>query len=164
MVKLETQFGEIIIELDEINTPKTAENFLNYVKEGFYDGVIFHRVIKGFMIQAGGFGKNMSPKKSGNPIMNEADKGGKNTRGTVAMARTNDPHSAATQFFINVVDNDFLNHRSKNAEGWGYCVFGKVTQGMEIVDKIAQVATGAKAGHRDVPLEDIEIVKATEIQ
>ncbi len=161
MIKMETQFGEILIELDDVNTPKTAENFLKYVKSGFYDGVIFHRVIKGFMVQAGGFGKGMSPKKPGAPIMNEADKGGKNIRGSLAMARTNDPHSAAAQFFINLVDNDFLNYRSKNAEGWGYCVFGKVIEGMDVVDKIAKVATGAKDGHRDVPLEDVQITKAT---
>jgi peptidyl-prolyl cis-trans isomerase B (cyclophilin B) len=161
MVKLETQFGEITIELDEANTPKTAANFLDYVKAGFYDGVIFHRVIKGFMIQAGGFARDMLPKKPGKAIMNEADKGEKNQRGSVAMARTNDPHSAAAQFFINVADNEFLDHRSKTAEGWGYCVFGRVVEGMDIVDKIANVSTGAKAGHRDVPLEDVEIIKAT---
>jgi peptidyl-prolyl cis-trans isomerase B (cyclophilin B) len=160
MVKLETNFGVITIELDEVNTPKTAENFLNYVQNGFYDGIIFHRVIKGFMIQAGGFSSDMKNKSPDKSIMNEADKGAGNARGTVAMARTNDPHSAAAQFFINVADNDFLNHKSKTAEGWGYCVFGKVIEGMEVVDRISKVRTTAKAGHRDVPEDDVVILHA----
>lgn len=161
MIKLETNLGTIMIELDEQNTPKTAANFLQYVKDGFYDGVIFHRVIKGFMVQAGGFKTGMAAKSSGKSIMNEADQGGPNRRGTIAMARTNDPHSAAAQFFINVADNDFLNYKSKTPDGWGYCVFGCVVGGMEVVDKIAQVATTSKAGHRDVPDNEVLIQRAT---
>lgn len=160
MIKLETNLGTITIELDEENTPKTAANFLQYVKDGFYDGVIFHRVIKGFMVQGGGFKPGMVTKPTGKPIMNEADKGGKNLRGTLAMARTNDPHSASAQFFINLVDNDFLNHKTKTPDGWGYCVFGRVVDGMDVVDNIAKVATTAKAGHRDVPEEDVLIQSA----
>ena len=160
MINLETNFGIIAIELDEENTPKTAANFLEYVKDGFYDGVIFHRVIKGFMIQAGGFKSDMEAKSPGKPIMNEADKGGNNARGTLAMARTNDPHSASAQFFINVADNDFLNHKSKTPDGWGYCVFGQVVDGMDVVDKIAKVGTNTKAGHRDVPEDDVIINRA----
>lgn len=161
MVKLETNFGNILIELDEENTPKTAANFLKYVQDGFYNGVIFHRIIKGFMVQAGGFKSGMVSKKSGESIMNEADKGGKNIRGSIAMARTNDPHSAAAQFFINAVDNDFLNFKSKSADGWGYCVFGQVVEGMDIVDQISKVKTTTKAGHRDVPEEEVVIKQAT---
>ncbi len=160
MIKLETNLGTISIVLDKENTAKTAENFSKYAKEGFYDGLIFHRVIKGFMVQGGGFKPNMVAKSAGKPIMNEADLGGKNLRGTIAMARTNDPHSASAQFFINLVDNDFLNHKSKTPEGWGYCVFGHVTEGMDIVDRIGQVKTTAKSGHRDVPEEDIIIERA----
>lgn len=160
MIKLETNLGTIVIELDETNTPKTAENFLKYVKEGFYDGLIFHRVIKGFMVQGGGFKPGMAMKSAEKSIMNEADKGGKNLRGTIAMARTNDPHSASAQFFINIVDNNFLNHKSKTPEGWGYCVFGHVTEGMDIVDQIAKVRTISRAGHQDVPEEDIIIQRA----
>jgi peptidyl-prolyl cis-trans isomerase B (cyclophilin B) len=160
MIKLETNLGVIAIELDEKNTPNTAANFLKYVKDGFFDGVIFHRVIKGFMVQGGGFKPGMSLKSASKPIMNEADKGGKNVRGAIAMARTNDPHSASAQFFINLVDNDFLNHKSKTPDGWGYCVFGRVVEGMDVVDKIAQATTTAKAGHRDVPENDIVIQRA----
>lgn len=160
MITLETNFGVIKIELDEANTPKTAANFLKYVQDGFYDGIIFHRVIKGFMVQGGGFKSNMAAKSPGKPIMNEADTGGKNTRGTLAMARTNDPHSAAAQFFINVVDNGFLNYKSKTPDGWGYCVFGHVVEGMDVVDKIAQVQTTTKAGHRDVPEDEVIILSA----
>ncbi len=160
MIKLETNLGVIAIELDEENTPKTAANFLEYVKSGFYDGVIFHRVIKGFMIQGGGFKPGMVSKTPGKPIMNEADKGGKNARGTLAMARTNDPHSASAQFFINVADNDFLNFKSRTPDGWGYCVFGHVLEGMDVIDRIAKTATTAKAGHRDVPEDDVLIKHA----
>ncbi len=161
MVKLETSFGTITIELDEKNTPKTAANFLKYAQDGFYNGVVFHRVIKGFMIQTGGFKPNMQAKSPEKPIMNEADKGGSNARGTIAMARTNDPHSASAQFFINVADNDFLNHKAKTPDGWGYCVFGHVIEGMDVVDKIAKVTTTTNAGHRDVPEDDVIITHAT---
>jgi peptidyl-prolyl cis-trans isomerase B (cyclophilin B) len=157
---LETNFGNITIELDTEHTPTTANNFLNYVKDGFYNGVIFHRVINGFMVQGGGMQPGMKEKTSLEPIENEADKGGANVRGSIAMARTGDPHSASAQFFINLIDNSFLNHKSKDAQGWGYCVFGKVTDGMDVVDKIAKVATGTQAGHQDVPNEDVIIEKA----
>lgn len=163
MIRLETNYGDMVIELDQSGAKKTADNFLKYVKDGFYDGIIFHRVIKGFMIQAGGFKTGMQAKSPNKPIMNEADLGGKNLRGTLAMARTNDPHSAAAQFFINVVDNDFLNYKAKTAEGWGYCVFGHVIEGMDVVDKIAKVQTTAKAGHRDVPEEEVVIQRAVEV-
>lgn len=159
MVKIETNYGDIIIELDHENTPKTAENFLKYAKEGFYNGTIFHRVIDGFMIQGGGFESGMQQKQTNDAIENEADKGHPNLRGTVAMARTMDPHSASSQFFINVKDNNFLNFSSKSPDGWGYCVFGKVTEGMDVVDKIKAVSTGARAGHNDVPLEEVVINK-----
>lgn len=159
MITLQTNHGPIVIELDFINTPKTAENFLEYAKSGFYDGTIFHRVISGFMIQGGGFTKEMQQKATKAPIENEADKGRPNTRGTLAMARTNNPHSATAQFFINVVDNNFLNYRSKNADGWGYCVFGKVVEGMDIVDKIKSVPTTSRHGHQDVPADEVIIEK-----
>lgn len=160
MITLQTNYGDIQIELDHQNTPKTAENFLNYVKAGFYDGTIFHRVIDGFMIQGGGFEPGMSQKKAQAPIENEADKGGQNKRGTLAMARTSDPHSASSQFFINVVDNAFLNYKSKSEAGWGYCVFGNVVSGMDVVDKIKTVSTTRRAGHQDVPMNDVIIEKA----
>jgi peptidyl-prolyl cis-trans isomerase B (cyclophilin B) len=159
MITLQTNHGAITIELDFENTPKTAENFLNYAKSGFYDGTIFHRVINGFMIQGGGFDNNMSQRTTNDNIENEADKGQQNKRGTVAMARTSDPHSASAQFFINVVDNKFLNHTAKSANGWGYCVFGKVTEGMDVVDKIKAVVTTSRAGHQDVPVEPVVIEK-----
>lgn len=159
MITFQTNFGDIEIELDFKNTPKTAENFLAYAKEGYFDGTIFHRVINSFMIQGGGFAPGMEQKKSNTPIENEADKGEKNTRGSLAMARTSDPHSASSQFFINVADNDFLNHKSKSMEGWGYCVFGKVVKGMDVVDKIKAVSTTRRAGHQDVPVEDVMIEK-----
>lgn len=161
MVTLHTNFGDIKIELDQTNTPITAENFLSYVKSGHYDGTIFHRVMNGFMIQGGGFDANMSQKKTNSPIDNEGKKGAQNKRGTIAMARTSDPHSASAQFFINVVDNDFLNFTAETTNGWGYCVFGKVTEGMDIVDKIKKVPTTTKMGHQNVPVENVVIEKAT---
>lgn len=157
MVTLQTNHGNIIIELDETNTPVTAQNFLSYAKEGYYDGTIFHRVINNFMIQGGGFDTYMKQKQAQTPIKNEANKGKQNKRGTVAMARTGDPHSATAQFFINVVDNDFLNFKSESGSGWGYCVFGTVTDGMDIVDKIKAVATATKSGHENVPTENVVI-------
>ena len=159
MITLQTNLGNIVIELDHSNTPKTAENFLNYVKNGFYDGTIFHRVIDGFMIQGGGFEPGMQQKDTQAAIENEADKGQPNKRGTIAMARTSDPHSATAQFFINVADNTFLNFSGKTIDKWGYCVFGKVTEGMDIVDKIKSVKTTFRAGHQDVPIEDVVIEK-----
>lgn len=160
MITLQTSFGNISIELDTTNTPITAANFLKYAKEGFYDGTIFHRVINGFMIQGGGFDSNMKQKKTDATITNEANKGSANKRGTIAMARTSDPHSASAQFFINVVDNDFLNFTSESSNGWGYCVFGKVVEGMDVVDKIKKVATTTKSGHQNVPVENVIIEKA----
>lgn len=157
MITLKTNHGDIKLELDFENTPITAQNFLNYAKQGFYDGTIFHRVIDGFMIQGGGFEAGMKEKDTDAPIENEANLGGKNVRGSIAMARTSDPHSASAQFFINVKDNDFLNHRSKDIHGWGYCVFGHVVEGMDVVDKIKAVKTHTKARHDDVPVEDIII-------
>jgi peptidyl-prolyl cis-trans isomerase B (cyclophilin B) len=157
MVIIRTTFGEIKLELDAEKAPKTVANFLNYAREGFYDGTIFHRVIDNFMIQGGGFDTDMQQKSPGNPIENEADNGLKNDFGTIAMARTNDPHSATAQFFINVKDNDFLNHRGKNAQGWGYTVFGKVTEGTEVLDKIRAVPTSSRKGHQDVPTDPVII-------
>jgi peptidyl-prolyl cis-trans isomerase B (cyclophilin B) len=159
-VKMTTSLGEIIIEVDNKNAPVSAANFLNYVKEGFYDGTIFHRVIPGFMAQGGGFDAEFKEKKSNAPINNEADNGLKNDRGTLAMARTGDPHSASSQFFINYKDNGFLNYRSKTAQGWGYAVFAKVIKGMDIVDAMEKVATGSKNGHQDVPQENIILTNA----
>lgn len=160
MITLETTHGNIVIKLHHDTAPKTAANFEKYIDSGFYDGTIFHRIINGFMIQGGGFDADMNQKENGEPIKNEANLGGKNKRGTLAMARTQDPHSATSQFFINVVDNGFLDFSSESMQGWGYCVFGEVTEGMEVVDKIKAVATGSKAGHQDVPVEPVEIVKA----
>lgn len=159
MIILETNYGPIKVKLDHENTPQTAENFVKYAKSGFYDGVIFHRVINNFMIQGGGFEPGMKQKKARDTVENEADKGGKNKRGTLAMARTNDPHSAGAQFFINVNDNDFLNHQAKNPQGWGYCVFGEVVEGMEAVDKIKVVPTTSSGPHQDVPVDDVVINK-----
>ena len=159
-VKLVTQQGDIIIELNAAAAPKTVENFLSYVNSGFYDGTIFHRVIKGFMIQGGGFDANMQRKPTQPPVINEADNGLSNRVGTIAMARTADPHSASAQFFINVKDNLFLDHRAKNAKGWGYCVFGKVVSGMNAVRAIENVPTTMRAGMRDVPQTPVVIVKA----
>ena len=160
MIKLQTTHGDITIELDAAKAPKTAANFEQYVKDGHYDGTIFHRVIDGFMIQGGGFEPGMKQKATGAPIKNEADNKLKNDRYTIAMARTGDPHSATAQFFINVSNNDFLNHTAPSGQGWGYCVFGKVTAGSEVVDKIKGVKTGNRGGHQDVPVEDVIITKA----
>jgi peptidyl-prolyl cis-trans isomerase B (cyclophilin B) len=157
MITFKTNHGDISIELDFKNTPKTAENFLTYAKEGFFDGTIFHRIIDGFMIQGGGFDEEMNHKDGHKPIQNEANKGQSNKRGTVAMARTGDPHSASSQFFINLKDNDFLNFSAESPSGWGYCVFGKVTEGMDVVDKIRKVATGTRKGHDDVPKDTVMI-------
>ena len=160
MITLQTNFGNITIELDTVNTPITALNFAQYVKEGFYDGTIFHRVINSFMVQGGGFDADMRQKKTRATIVNEAKKAGANKRGTLAMARTSDPHSASPQFFINVVDNPFLNFTAETTNGWGYCVFGKVVEGMDVVDKIKAVATTTKADHSDVPALNVLIEKA----
>ena len=160
MILLKTNMGDITIELNHEKAPKTAANFEQYVKDGFYDGVIFHRVIDGFMIQGGGMEPGMKQKVTREEIENEADNGLKNEIGTLAMARTMDPHSASAQFFINVGDNAFLNHSGKNMEGWGYAVFGKVTDGMDVVNRIKSVKTGNKMGHQDVPVEDVIIEKA----
>ena len=161
MITLKTTLGDIVIELDYDKAPNTAKNFEDYVKSGFYKGTIFHRVIKGFMIQGGGLEKDMNQKQTNAPIKNEADNGLKNDRGTIAMARTMDPHSATAQFFINTVNNDMLNFRSKDLNGWGYCVFGKVVSGMEVVDKIEASKTTTVAYYQDVPVETIEILDAT---
>lgn len=160
MITLQTNFGNIDIELDFDKAPKTAANFQQYVEEGYYDGVIFHRVIDGFMIQGGGFTPDMQQKTTRDPIENEADNGLSNDEGTLAMARTMDPHSASAQFFINVKNNGFLNHTGKNTQGWGYCVFGKVVNGMDVVKQIKAVKTGSNAGHQDVPVEPVIIEKA----
>lgn len=160
-VKLVTTQGEIVIELDRAAAPKTVDNFLTYVKDGYYDGTIFHRVIPGFMIQGGGFKADMTRTSTRPPIANEADNGLTNRTGTVAMARTSDPHSASAQFFINVKDNDFLNHRSKTPKGWGYCVFGKVIEGMDAVRAIEKVPTTSRMGMGDVPETPVVIEKAT---
>ena len=156
-VLMTTTVGPMTIELDADNAPKTVENFLSYVAGGFYDGTIFHRVIDNFMIQGGGFTADMEQKATQAPIENEANNGLKNQRATIAMARTQDPHSATAQFFINVQDNDFLNHTGENMQGWGYAVFGKVTDGEDVLDKIRCVQTGSQAGHQDVPVEPIII-------
>ena len=162
MIRFITNHGNIDIELDFDKAPATAANFEQYAKDGFYNGTIFHRVIPGFMIQGGGMESGMKEKDTREPITNEADNGLKNARGTIAMARTSDPHSASAQFFINLVDNHFLNHTSKTTAGWGYAVFGKVVAGMDIVDKIATVKTGRSGMHRDVPLEEV-VIEKTEI-
>src|SRR5574338_187594 len=154
-VKLHTNHGVITLELDAEKAPVTVENFLGYVKAGHYDNTVFHRVIDGFMIQGGGFEPGMTQEPTGEQIKNEADNGLKNDRGTIAMARTQAPHSATAQFFINVADNDFLNFRSPDLQGWGYCVFGRVTEGMDVVDSIRKVKTGSSGFHQDVPKEDV---------
>jgi peptidyl-prolyl cis-trans isomerase B (cyclophilin B) len=160
MVKLHTNHGVITLELDAAKAPVTVENFLGYVKGGHFNNTVFHRVIDGFMIQGGGFEPGMKQKPTGAQIKNEADNRLKNDKYTVAMARTSDPHSATAQFFINIADNDFLNHTGPNAQGWGYCVFGKVTGGTDVVDKIKGVKTGNRGGHQNVPTEDVIIEKA----
>ncbi len=160
MIKLTTNHGVITLELFEDKAPETTANFKEYVKAGHYDNTIFHRVIKHFMIQGGGMEPGMNKKPCQAPIENEAANGLKNKRGTIAMARTGDPHSATAQFFINVVDNDFLDFKSPSGQGWGYCVFGEVVEGMDVVDKIRAVATGNKGFHQDVPKEDVIIEKA----
>ena len=160
VVELDTNMGAIVIELNEEKAPKTVENFLNYVKSGHYDGTIFHRIIDGFMIQGGGMDAEMNEKATNAPVENEADNGLKNDKGTIAMARTQDPHSATSQFFINVKDNDFLNHSGKNMQGWGYTVFGKVTSGMDVVKKIEGVPTGRYGMHADVPKQPVIIESA----
>jgi peptidyl-prolyl cis-trans isomerase B (cyclophilin B) len=156
-VEMETSKGKFVIELFPEKAPETVKNFLNYVEAQYYDGTIFHRVIPKFMIQGGGFTSDMKRKSAGAPIKNEADNGLKNDRGTIAMARTGDPHSATAQFFINSVNNDFLNHKSKTQQGWGYVVFGKVIRGMDVVDAISAVKTVTRGSYRDVPAETVEI-------
>ncbi len=160
MIKLNTNHGTIALELNAEKAPETVANFIQYVKDGHYNNTVFHRVIPGFMIQGGGFEPGMKQKPTRDPVKNEADNGLKNDKYTVAMARTNDPHSATAQFFINVADNDFLNFSSPTARGWGYAVFGKVVEGMDVVDKIKGVKTGNAGFHQDVPREDVIIVTA----
>lgn len=161
MITLHTNLGDIQIQLDTENTPKTAENFLQYARDGHYNGTIFHRVINDFMIQGGGFEPGLTQKSTRAPIENEADKSKKNKMGTIAMARTSDPHSASSQFFINVKDNDFLNFSGKTSSGWGYCVFGEVTAGMDVVHKIKAVPTTQRQGYQDVPVNDVIIESVT---
>jgi len=160
MIRLETDKGDIILELDAEKAPRTSENFMNYVRKGHYDGTIFHRVIDGFMIQGGGFDEKMNQKSAGEPIENEAANGLKNEAYTIAMARTQDPHSATAQFFINVKDNIFLNHTAPTTRGWGYAVFGKVVKGQGVVDEIKRVKTGSLGGYQDVPEEPVKIIRA----
>lgn len=161
MVTFHTNHGDIVINTFDDKAPATVANFLEYCHEGFYDNTIFHRVIDGFMIQGGGFEPGMKQKTTKAPIKNEANNGLKNTRGTLSMARTNDPHSATAQFFINVVDNDFLNFRAERPDGWGYAVFAEVAEGMDVVDKIKGVSTGRQGMHQDVPREDVIIERVT---
>lgn len=161
MIILHTNYGDISIELDFEKAPKSAANFKQYAEDGFYDGTIFHRVIDGFMIQGGGFTEDFQQKETRENIQNEADNGLQNLTGTLAMARTSDPHSASSQFFINVKDNSFLNHTAKTSSGWGYCVFGKVSAGMDVVNKIKSVKTGNKGFHQDVPKEAVIIQKVS---
>jgi peptidyl-prolyl cis-trans isomerase B (cyclophilin B) len=160
MVKLHTSLGTITLDLDEAKAPDTVRNFLEYVNSGFYDNTIFHRVIDGFMIQGGGFERGLKQKPTREPIKNEATNGLSNQQYTVAMARTPNPHSASSQFFINVSDNDFLDHSAPTPQGWGYCVFGRVVDGREVVDQIRKVQTGSRGTHDDVPVEDVVIKKA----
>ncbi|NLC21251.1 MAG: peptidyl-prolyl cis-trans isomerase [Halomonadaceae bacterium] len=160
MIILETNYGDISISLNHEQAPKSAANFEQYVRNGHYDGTLFHRVIPGFMIQGGGFDQDFNQKPTLEPVENEADNGLKNLTGTLAMARTQDPHSATAQFFINVADNDFLNHSGKNIQGWGYCVFGEVVAGMEVVERITAVETTRRGMHADVPAEDVVITRA----
>jgi peptidyl-prolyl cis-trans isomerase B (cyclophilin B) len=163
MVKLHTNFGEITIELDADRAPESTANFLEYVKDGFYNNTIFHRVIDGFMIQGGGFEPGMKQKQTGAPVKNEAANGLKNENYTIAMARTSDPHSATAQFFINVSNNTFLNHTAPTSQGWGSAVFGRVVEGQDVVDRIRKVQTGSRGMHQDVPVDDVVIEKAEEV-
>jgi len=160
MVRLHTNFGIIALDLDAERAPETVKNFLAYVESGFYSNTVFHRVIDGFMVQGGGFEPGMNQKSARGTIKNEASNGLKNERYTIAMARTSEPHSASSQFFINVKDNGFLDHTAPNAQGWGYCVFGKVVEGRDVVDEIKQVKTGKRGAHADVPVEDVIIERA----
>lgn len=162
MVKLHTNFGDITIDLDAEKAPKTVANFLAYVEKGYYNGTIFHRVIDGFMIQGGGFMSGLIQKETMDQIENEAANGLKNEKYSIAMARTPDPHSASSQFFINTANNSFLNHTAPTSQGFGYCVFGKVTEGMDIVDRIGKVKTGSQSGYQDVPLEDV-VIESVEV-
>ena len=162
MVRLHTNFGIIALDLDAERAPETVKNFLAYVESAFYSNTVFHRVIDGFMVQGGGFEPGMRQKPARTPIKNEADNGLKNERYTIAMARTSEPHSASSQFFINVKDNGFLDHTAQNPQGWGYCVFGKVVEGRDVVDKIKQVKTGKRGGHADVPVQDV-IIESVEL-
>ncbi len=159
-VKLTTSMGDIVLELDAEKAPVTVENFVNYVENNHYDGLIFHRIIPGFMVQGGGMEPGMKERSNLSPIENEADNGLKNNKGTIAMARTNDPHSATSQFFINLSDNEFLNHTSKDSRGWGYTVFGEVVEGIDVVEAMGTVQTGNVAGHGDVPNVDVVLIKA----
>lgn len=160
-VLLKTTFGDVTLTLNAEKAPKTVENFIKYVEDGYFNGLVFHRVIPGFMVQGGGMEEDMQERTSKHPaIENEADNGLVNATGTVAMARTMDPHSASSQFFINVKDNSFLNHTGKNTEGWGYCVFGEVTEGMDVVKRIEGVQTGMRMGHQDVPTDSVKIDSA----
>lgn len=163
-VKLSTNHGDIVIALNADKAPETVKNFIQYVESGFYDGTIFHRVIENFMIQGGGFDESFQQKKTQAPIQNEADNGLNNKRGSIAMARTGDPHSATAQFFINTKDNDFLNYRGKTMQDWGYAVFGEVIEGMDVVDAIRQVSTTMRGPHQDVPAENVVIEKASVIE
>jgi peptidyl-prolyl cis-trans isomerase B (cyclophilin B) len=163
-VLLKTSLGDITLELDSLTTPGTTSNFLDYVRSGHFDGTVFHRVIPGFMIQGGGFTSDMVQRATKPPIASEADSGAKNTRGTVAMARTSEPHSATSQFFINLEDNAFLDHTAKTPRGWGYTVFGGVVEGMEVVDQIAEVPTGKHGPHSDVPQVPVTVDRATLVE
>jgi peptidyl-prolyl cis-trans isomerase B (cyclophilin B) len=163
-IRMQTSLGAIFVDLDEKKAPKTVANFLTYVRDGYYDNTLFHRVIDNFMIQGGGFLPGMVQKSANAPIQNEATNGLRNERGAIAMARTSDPHSASAQFFINVADNDFLNFTATTPSGWGYCVFGKVSDGMTVVDRIKGVPTGSRAGHKDVPLNDVIIENITIVE
>ncbi len=162
-VKMQTNYGTVLIQLNSEKAPKTVANFLSYVNSGFYTGTLFHRVIENFMIQGGGMTRGMQPKATQPPIPNEANNELKNEEGSIAMARTSDPHSASSQFFINVADNDFLNYRAPTPDGWGYCVFGKVIEGIDVVNKIKQVATTSKGFHKDVPQQEVIIESVEEI-